>query len=194
MIEIGRVISKDLGIPQQGVSSTIALLDAGNTVPFIARYRKEMTGELDEVKIRGIEELLKFHRALEQRKSDIIRLIGEQGKLTDALRLQIEGAAKLVEVEDIYQPYRLKRKTRASVARERGLEPLAQYLFSFPLSESAVSQEAEKYLADEVLSVEAALQGAADIIAESISDKADLVMGAGLYQIEWGSLCEGEKT
>jgi uncharacterized protein len=189
MIDIGRVISKDLGIPQQGVSSTIALLDAGNTVPFIARYRKEMTGELDEVKIRGIEELLKFHRALEQRKSDIIRLIGEQGKLTDALRLRIEGAAKLVEVEDIYQPYRLKRKTRASVARERGLETLAQYLLSFPLSESALIQEAEKYLTDEVLSVEAALQGAADIIAENVSDKADIRSWARDYTKSNGILC-----
>jgi uncharacterized protein len=171
------------------VSSTIALLDAGNTVPFIARYRKEMTGELDEVKIRGIEELLKFHRALEQRKSDIIRLIGVQGKLTDALRLRIEGAAKLVEVEDIYQPYRLKRKTRASVARERGLETLAQYLLSFPLSESALIQEAEKYLTDEVLSVEAALQGAADIIAENVSDKADIRSWARDYTKSNGILC-----
>jgi uncharacterized protein len=194
MIDIGRVISKALGIPQQGVSNTIALLDAGNTVPFIARYRKEMTGELDEVKIRGIEELLRFHRALEQRKSDIIRLIGEQGKLTDALRLQIDGATKLVEVEDIYQPYRLKRKTRASVAREKGLEPLAQYLLSFPLSESAVSQEAEKYLTDVVLSVEAALQGAADIIAENISDSVDIRSWVRDYTRSNGVLCVKAKN
>jgi len=189
MIDIEMIISKDLGIPQQGVSNTITLLDAGNTVPFIARYRKEMTGELDEVKIRGIEEQLRFHRALEQRKSDIIRLIGEQGKLTDVLRLQIEGATKLVEVEDIYLPYRLKRKTRASIAREKGLEPLAQYLLSFPLSYSAVSEEAEKYQTGEVSTVEAALQGAADIIAENISDSAEVRSWARDYTRLNGTLC-----
>jgi uncharacterized protein len=194
VIDIERVISKDLGIPQKGVSNTIALLDAGNTVPFITRYRKEMTGELDEVKIRGIEELLKYHRALEQRKSDIMRLISEQGKLTDDLRLQIEGATKLVEVEDIYHPYRLKRKTRASVARERGLEPLAQYLLSFPMSESAVNQEAEKYLTDEVSSVEDALQGAADIIAENISDNADIRSWVREHTRSNGVLCVKAKN
>ena len=173
MIDIERVIAKELNIPQKSVSSTIALLDAGNTIPFIARYRKEMTGELDEVKIRDIEELLKHYRALEQRKADVIRLIDEQGKLTDDLRSQIEKATKMVEVEDIYQPFKLKRKTRASIAREKGLEPLAQYILSYPMSGS-VSQEAVKYLTDTVLSVEDALQGASDIIAENISDNADI--------------------
>ena len=173
MIDIERVIAKELNIPQKSVSSTIALLDAGNTIPFIARYRKEMTGELDEVKIRDIEELLKHYRALEQRKADVIRLIDEQGKLTDDLRSQIEKATKMVEVEDIYQPFKLKRKTRASIAREKGLEPLAQYILSYPMSGS-VSQEAVKYLTDTVLSVEDALQGASDIIVENISDNADI--------------------
>jgi len=172
MIDIGRKIAGELGIPSKSVLSTIALLDAGNTVPFIARYRKEMTGELDEVKIRGIEELLKHYRTLEQRKADVLRLIEEQGKLTEELRGQIEGAAKMVEVEDLYQPYRLKRKTRASVAREKGLEPLAQYLLSWPTS-GTVSQEAEQYLTEAVASVEEALHGALDIVAEQISDEAE---------------------
>ncbi len=173
MIDIGRQIAVELGIPNKSVLSAIALLDAGNTVPFIARYRKEMTGELDEVKIRDIEELLKHYRTLEQRKADVLRLIDEQGKLTEELRGQIERAAKMVEVEDLYQPYRLKRKTRASVARERGLEPLAQYLLSWPVSGN-VNQEAERYLTEAVASVEDALRGALDIIAELISDEAEI--------------------
>lgn len=173
MIELEKVIAKDLNIPLKSVSNTIALLDAGNTIPFIARYRKEITGELDEVKIRDIEELLKHYRTLEQRKSDVIRLIDEQGKLTDDLRSQIAKATKMVEVEDIYQPFKLKRKTRASIAREKGLEPLTQYLLSFPLSGS-LTQEAEKYLTEMVLSVKDALQGASDIIAETVSDSVDI--------------------
>ncbi len=173
MIDIEKVIAKDLNIPLKSVSNTITLLDAGNTIPFIARYRKEITGELDEVKIRDIEELLKHYRTLDQRKADVIRLIDEQGKLTDDLRSQIAKATKMVEVEDIYQPFKLKRKTRASIAREKGLEPLAQYFLSFPMSGS-VTQEAEKYLTDMVLSVEDALQGVSDIIAESVSDNLDI--------------------
>ena len=188
MIDIEQVIAKDLNIPQKSVSSTIALLDAGNTISFIARYRKEMTGELDEVKIRDIEELLKHYRTLEQRKADVIRLIDEQGKLTDDLRSQIAKATKMVEVEDIYQPFKLKRKTRASIAREKGLEPLAQYLLSYPMSGS-VNQEAEKYLTDTVLSVEDALQGASDIIAESVSDTADIRSWVRKHTKSNGMLC-----
>ena len=188
MIDIEQVIARDLNIPQKSVSSTIALLDAGNTIPFIARYRKEMTGELDEVKIRDIEDLLKHYRTLEQRKADVIRLIDEQGKLTDDLRSQIAKATKMVEVEDIYQPFKLKRKTRASIAREKGLELLAQYLLSYPTSGS-VSQEAEKYLTDTVLSVEDALQGASDIIAESVSDNADIRSLARKHTKLNGMLC-----
>ncbi len=188
MIDIEQVIAKNLNIPQKSVSSTIALLDAGNTIPFIARYRKEMTGELDEVKIRDIEELLKHYRTLEQRKADVIRLIDEQGKLTDDLRSQIAKATKMVEVEDIYQPFKLKRKTRASIAREKGLEPLAQYLLSYPMSGS-VNQEAEKYLTDTVLSAEDALQGASDIIAESVSDTADIRSWVRKHTKSNGMLC-----
>jgi uncharacterized protein len=188
MIDIEQVIAKNLNIPQKSVSSTIALLDAGNTISFIARYRKEMTGELDEVKIRDIEELLKHYRTLEQRKADVIRLIDEQGKLTDDLRSQIAKATKMVEVEDIYQPFKLKRKTRASIAREKGLEPLAQYLLSYPMSGS-VNQEAEKYLTDTVLSAEDALQGASDIIAESVSDTADIRSWVRKHTKSNGMLC-----
>ena len=120
-----------------------------NTIPFIARYRKEVTGELDENQIREIEDRVKFHRALAERKADVIRLIDEQGKLTEELRDRINRAAKPTEVEDLYLPYRPKRRTRASMAREKGLEPLAAYLLSFP-REGSPEAEAEKYLSDQV--------------------------------------------
>lgn len=168
-MDILQAIAEELGVPRKSVANTVELLDAGNTVPFIARYRKEMTGELDETRIRRIEEQVSYYRNLEQRKDEVIRLIAEQGKLTDDLRKQITGAARLTDVEDLYRPYRPKRKTRAGVARERGLEPLAGYLLSFPAAGS-VKAEAEKYLSEDVPTVEDALQGAMDIIAEDVAD------------------------
>lgn len=151
------------------MENTVKLLDDGNTVPFIARYRKEMTGELDETQIRLIEEQVGYYRNLEQRKEEVIRLIEEQGKLTEEIKEQINRALKLSEVEDIYRPFRPKRKTRGSIAREKGLEPLAGYLLSFP-AEGSPDIEAAKYLSAEVPTVEEALQGAMDIIAEDIAD------------------------
>ncbi|MDD3315744.1 MAG: Tex family protein [Syntrophaceticus sp.] len=169
MIDIIQITARELGLSQKSVTSTVKMLDEGNTVPFIARYRKEMTGELDETQIRQIEERVGHYRALEQRKEEVIRLIDEQGKLTDELRNKIEKAAKLSEVEDLYRPFRQKRKTRASMAREKGLEPLAEYLLSFPAAGS-VEAEAAKYLTEDVPTVEDALQGAMDVIAEDIAD------------------------
>lgn len=148
------------------------LLDDDKTIPFIARYRKEVTGELDEVQIRKINELLAYYRNLEQKKKDIIRLIDEQGKLTTELEQEIMASAKLNELEDLYRPFRQKRKTRAVIARERGLETLTEYLMSFP-NEGSVEQEAAKYLNDEIKTIEDALQGARDIIAEEIADNPD---------------------
>ena len=139
------------------------------TIPFISRYRKEQTGELDEIQIRQIDDLLKFHRVLEQKKTDVCRLIEEQGKLTDELRAKIHAATRTTAVDDLYRPYRLKRKTRASVAKERGLEPLAIYLMSFP-KEGTPELEAENYLSETVPTVQDALQGAKDILAEQVSD------------------------
>jgi len=162
-------VAGELGLPEKSVENTVKLLDDGNTVPFIARYRKEMTGELDETQIRRIEEQVGYYRNLEQRKEEVIRLIDEQGKLTEEIKEQINQALKLSEVEDIYRPFRPKRKTRGSIARERGLEPLAGYLLSFP-AEGSPEIEAAKYLSEEVPSVEEALQGAMDIIAEDIAD------------------------
>ncbi len=169
IIDIVQIVAGELKLPRKSVSHTVELLDAGNTVPFIARYRKEMTGELDETQIRQIEEQVGFYRNLEQRKDEVIRLIDEQGKLTDELQKQITSAVKLTEVEDLYRPYRPKRKTRGGMAREKGLAPLAEYLLSFPAAGSP-DVEAAKYLSEEVPTAEDALQGAMDIIAEDIAD------------------------
>lgn len=175
-VESARIISgiaAQLSIPLTKVKSAVSLLDEGNTIPFIARYRKEMTGELDENDLRSIEEKLQYMRNLEERKREVIRLIDEQGKLTDALRKSIQGAAKLQEVEDLYRPYRQKRKTRASVAKERGLEPLALWLWSQPRQGDPLA-EAERYVNEEkgVPTAQDALQGASDILAENIADDA----------------------
>ncbi|WP_127495644.1 Tex family protein [Paenibacillus glycanilyticus] len=171
--QIIKSMASQLSIPITKVKSAVALLDEGNTIPFIARYRKEMTGELDENDLRAIEERLQYMRNLEDRKREVIRLIDEQGKLTDELRRSIEGSGKLQEVEDLYRPYRQKRKTRASVAKERGLEPLALWLWAQPRQGEPLV-EAAKYVNEDkgVASAEDALQGAMDILAENIADDA----------------------
>lgn len=166
-------IAKELQLGLKQVRTTVELLDEGNTIPFIARYRKEMTGELDENQLRSIEERLHYVRNLEERKLEVIRLIDEQGKLTEELRAAIELAVKLQEVEDIYRPYRQKRKTRASVAKERGLEPLADWMMKQPRQGSLLSEAARYVDADKgVATAEEAIQGAMDIIAENIADDA----------------------
>ncbi|MBM7855949.1 uncharacterized protein JOC37_002372 [Desulfohalotomaculum tongense] len=164
-------VAEATGISSRQVTQTVKLLDKGNTVPFISRYRKEVTGELNEIQVREIEEKLKFFRNLAQRKEEVLRLIDEQGKLTPELQRQIESAAKITEVEDLYRPYRPKRRTRASVAKEKGLEPLADYLMSFP-GEGDVMAAASGYISEEkgVESAEDALQGALDIVAELVVD------------------------
>ncbi|MET3291706.1 UNVERIFIED_CONTAM: uncharacterized protein ABID98_004276 [Brevibacillus sp. OAP136] len=168
-------IANELQIKQGQVEQTIGLLDEGNTVPFIARYRKEMTGQLDETQIRDIEERLRYLRNLSVRKEEVLRLIEEQGKLTDELRAAITQSAKLQEVEDLYRPYRQKRRTRATVAKEKGLEPLANYLMSLPRDGDLLT-EAARYInpEKEVETAEQAINGACDIIAEQISDDADI--------------------
>jgi uncharacterized protein len=169
MDETIKVVAQESGIAIAKVASTAALLDDDKTIPFIARYRKEVTGELDEVQIRRIDELLKFYRNLAQRKTEVLRLIAEQDKLTPELQAKIQAARKPAEVEDIYRPYRPKRRTRASQARENGLQGLADYLLNCPAG-GAPQREALNYLHDAVNSAEAALQGAQDIIAETVAD------------------------
>jgi uncharacterized protein len=170
-----RTIAAEMGVKPHQVEHTIALLDEGNTVPFIARYRKEMTGQLDETQIRSIEERVRYLRNLSVRKEEVLRLIEEQGKLTDELKQAIEQATKLQEVEDLYRPYRQKRRTRATMAKEKGLEPLAAYLLSLPVQGNPEEVAAAYIDPDKgVESVEQALQGAMDIIAEQVSDDADI--------------------
>ncbi|WP_409291105.1 Tex family protein [Peribacillus sp. SCS-37] len=166
-------IAVELKFSKKQVQQAIALLIEGNTVPFIARYRKEMTGSLDEVQIRDIQTRWSYLENLGARKEEVVRAIKEQGKLTPELRKQIESAVKLQEIEDLYRPFKQKRRTKATVAKERGLQPLADWLLTEPVSAS-LEEKAAEFTSEEVLSVEMALEGARDIIAEQISDDAEL--------------------
>ena len=169
-------ISNLLNIPLRGVAAVIELLDDGGTVPFIARYRKEATGNLDEVQIRAIEEKLAYFRELEDRRESILASIAEQGKLTDQLKARIEATLDNNELEDLYLPYRPKRRTKATIAREKGLEPLADYLWAQQPAEEPLSTLAPKFVNEAlgVASLEEALEGARHIVAERISEDADL--------------------
>lgn len=175
-MDIIKTLAKELNLKEEQVSKTVELLDAGNTVPFIARYRKEVTGSLDDNVLRDLEDRLGFLRNIEKRKEEVKGLIREQGKLTDELILAIDNAKTITEVDDIYRPYRPHRKTRASVAREKGLEPLAELILEQrAVYQPALEESATEYINEEkgVESSEDALQGAMDIIAENISDSAD---------------------
>ncbi|PLR77285.1 RNA-binding transcriptional accessory protein [Bacillus sp. V3-13] len=168
------LIAAEQKITGKQVGSVISLLEEGNTVPFIARYRKEQTGALDEVQIRDIMDRWQYIQNLEHRKEEVIRLIDEQGKLTNDLKTQIEKANKLQEVEDLYRPYKQKRRTKATVAKEKGLEPFAEWIMAFP-KEGSVDEKANEFLSEEkgVLTIEEAIAGVKDIIAEIVSDDAD---------------------
>ncbi|YCI27331.1 RNA-binding transcriptional accessory protein [Paenibacillus sp. Z6-24] len=182
-------IAGELQISLKQIRTTIDLLAEGNTIPFIARYRKEMTGELDENQLRDIEERHQYLRNLQDRKDEVLRIISEQDKLTSELAASIQNASKLQEVEDLYRPYRQKRKTRASVAKEKGLEPLAQWIMSQPKQPEALV-EAARYIDAEkgVEDASHALQGAMDILAENISDDAALRTWIRRYTLDHGML------
>ena len=175
-MNINAKIAGELGIRESQVEATVRLIDDGNTIPFIARYRKEVTGSLDDEILRALDERLKYLRNLEEKKETVIASIEEQGKMTDELRAAIDDAETLVAVEDIYRPYRPKRKTRASVAKEKGLEPLAVIIKEQKISE-ALETVAKDFISDkeglEVPTAEDAIAGAMDIIAEEISDCAE---------------------
>ncbi|MBK8878867.1 MAG: RNA-binding transcriptional accessory protein [Haliscomenobacter sp.] len=166
------VLSGALGLPAWKVENTLALLNEGATIPFIARYRKEATGSLDEVQVAEIQKEFKRLEELDKRREAILHSIEEQGKLTDELRQKIEAAHTLTELEDLYLPYKPKRKTRASVARERGLEPLARRLW-LQVDTDNPEKLAQGYLTDDVPTVADALQGARDILAEEVSENPD---------------------
>lgn len=166
-------IAKQLGITVAQIKSTLALLEEGNTVPFIARYRKEMTKGLDEEQIRIISEQYEYQVSLEKRKEDVARLIETQGKLTEEIKAQLAACTKLSQVEDIYRPYQQKRKTRATDAIAKGLKPLAEWILSLP-KVGKLEEEAMIYVQDKVENVEEAIQGAKDIIAEMASDHLEI--------------------
>ncbi|MEW5830583.1 MAG: Tex-like N-terminal domain-containing protein, partial [Chloroflexota bacterium] len=155
------------------VDAAVRLLDEGNTVPFIARYRKEMTGSLDDEQVRIVADEIVRLRAIDERRAAVLASIEEQGKLTDELRAAIQTAGTMTALEDLYAPYRPKRRTRAMIARERGLEPLAELILQQPLDGSP-EEAAAQFITEDVPSVEDALQGARDIVAETISDNANV--------------------
>lgn len=173
-MDIIQKIKEELQVEKWQVEAAVKLIDEGNTIPFISRYRKEVTGSLNDEQLRNLDERLTYLRSLEDKKEQVLKSIEEQGKLTDELKEKILAAQTLVVVEDLYRPYRPKRKTRASIAKEKGLEPLAEYILRQEATEPLLN-EAAKYVSEEkeVKTPEEALQGAQDIIAEMISDDAD---------------------
>jgi len=181
-------ISAQLNIKPSQAASAIELLDGGNTIPFISRYRKEATGSLDEEQVRQIENLLARLRGLDERRAAILASIEEQGKLTDELRSALLMAETLTALEDLYQPYKPKRKTRASIAREKGLQPLADKILQQEISEQTAESLAMPFLNENVLTAEDALTGANDIVAETISDHADVRRITRERAMQWGVL------
>lgn len=173
-MNIPKIIADELGIKEWQVEKTIALIDDGNTIPFISRYRKEVTGSLNDEQLRNLDERLTYLRNLDEKKSQVLATIEEQGKLTDELRKQIEDAMTMVAVEDIYRPYRPKRRTRATIAKEKGLEGLAN-IISLQMTKKTIEEEAQSYISaeHEVASAEEAIAGAIDILAETYADNAD---------------------
>ena len=170
-MDILQTITQEFNLKPNHVANIVALIDEGNTIPFIARYRKEMTGSCDDQILRELFDRLTYLRNLEKRKEEVANAITEQGKMTEEIRLALEKAVTLTETEDIYRPFKQKRKTRASVAIARGLQPFADAILAQDKTFD-VYAEAQKYLSDEVILPEDAIAGARDIIAEIISDDA----------------------
>ena len=173
-MDIIQVITQELGVKKEQVEAAVKLIDEGNTIPFISRYRKEATGALNDEQLRNLYERLNYLRNLEDKKKQVLASIEEQGKLNAELKEQILEAQTLVVVEDLYRPYRPKRRTRATIAKEKGLEPLAN-IISLQMTKKPLEEEAQAFLSEEkeVTSVEQAIAGAKDILAERISDEAD---------------------
>ena len=171
MEKITKIIATELQIRESQVESAIKLIDEGNTIPFIARYRKEVTGGLSDETLRDLNDRLTYLRNLEKRKEEVSKSIEEQGKMTEEIAKSIADAVTLAEVEDIYRPYKQKKKTRATIAKAKGLEPLS-IIIMLQSEKEDINKIAEKYIdpEKEVNTVEEAIQGALDIIAENISD------------------------
>jgi uncharacterized protein len=199
-IGIVKRIADELGVRGNQVAAAVELLDGGATVPFIARYRKEATGTLDDAQLRTLDERLRYLRELEERRAAILASVDEQGKLTDELRGQIEGAETKARLEDLYLPYKPKRRTKAQIARENGLEPLAELLLSTPATDPR--EAAEGYLNENVADVTAALDGARAILVERFAEDAVLIgqlrermwaQGSLIAKVRDGKAEEGKK-
>ena len=190
MKDIIKELAKELGIREKQVENTVALIDEGNTIPFIARYRKEVTGGLDDAVLRSLYDRLVYLRNIKARREEIIRLIDEQGKLNDELIEKIQKASTMTELEDIYRPFRPKRRTRATIAKEKGLEPLADIILAQELMDGDILHIAASYIDPdkEVNTAQEALQGALDIVAEVLSDNADLRKAIRQYTFKHGVL------
>mgnify|MGYP000847623272 FL=1 len=182
-------IATELQVRPEQVAAAVSLLDDGNTIPFIARYRKEVTGVLDEEQLRYIAEEIARRRALDERRAAVLASVEEQGKLTEELRGQIEAAMTMTLLEDLYAPYRPKRRTRAGIAREKGLGPLADLILAQPRTSQTAAQLAESYLSEAAPTTEAALAGARDIVAETISDHAGVRGRLRQRAMQVGVLC-----
>ena len=189
-------ISQSLNVPMRGMVAVIELLDDGGTVPFIARYRKEATGNLDEVQIRDIEEKLAYFRELEDRRATILASIAEQGKLTDELKARIEATLDKSELEDLYLPYKPKRRTKATIAREKGLEPLADRIWAQEVGDVPLMEFAATFVNTElgVETVEDALEGARHILAERMSEDADLRKALRAFVFDEGIVTSKKAT
>ncbi len=195
-IDLAKTIAGELEIRPQQVARSIELFDDDNTVPFVARYRKEVTGGLDEAQLRAILERLTYLRNLEARKETVLKSIEEQGKLTDELRGRIQGATTLQEVEDLYLPYKPKRRTRATLARERGLEPLAQAMLAQEITKGDLDEIAAPFLNDQVPTAEDAYAGARDIIAETVAEDANVRASVRkrMHEDAWLVVTVGDET
>ena len=193
-MDILKKLTEELGIKLWQTESAVKLIDEGNTIPFISRYRKEATGSLNDEVLRSLNERLAYLRGLEDKKTQVLGSIEEQGKLTEELKNQILAAETLVAVDDLYRPYRPKRRTRATMAKEKGLEGLAD-LIRLQLTKKPLEEEAKAYLSEEkgVLTVEEAIAGAGDILAEAVSDEADYRAYIRKITFEEGQLCSEAK-
>ena len=181
MQSIVEILAQELGQKQQYIENVVNLIDEGNTIPFIARYRKEMHGAMDDTTLRNLETRLTYLRNLEQRRDEVKKSIESQGKLTEELSAAIDNASTMTEVEDLYRPYKQKRRTRGSIAREKGLDPLAQAIFA--QDGQNIEKLAQDFLDAEkgVATVEEAIAGASDIIAENLSDDAEIARICALW-------------
>ena len=189
-MDIIQKLAAEFKVKTSQVEHTVELIDEGNTIPFIARYRKEVTGGLTDVILRDMDERLRYLRNLQERKEEVIRLIEEQGKLTDDLKIEIEKAEVLQRVEDLYKPFKQKKATRASKAKEKGLEPLAMIMFAQLKTEGIPEDYAEAFVnpEKEVNTPKEALQGAMDIIAEMIADDPEITKEVREKTFESGAI------